>query len=58
MILLQVSFTPNDTVRGYIGIVAEGTYQNAWVMRDFAPTIGRMPSRAGVLTLARRIGWI
>lgn len=32
--------TPNDTVRGYIAIVAEGTHQNAWVMRNFAPTIG------------------
>lgn len=31
--------TPNDTVRGYIAIVAEGTYQNYSVMRNFAPTI-------------------
>lgn len=32
--------TPNDTIRGYYALVAEGSYQNAWVMRNIAPTIG------------------
>lgn len=32
--------TPNDTVRGYYAIVAEGSYQNAFVMRNIGPTIG------------------
>lgn len=32
--------TPNDTVRGYYAIVAEGSYKNAWVMRNIGPTIG------------------
>lgn len=31
---------PNDTVQGYYGIVAEGSYKNAWVMRNVSPTIG------------------
>lgn len=32
--------TPNDTVRGYYAIVAEGSYKNAFVMRNIGPTIG------------------
>lgn len=32
--------TPNDTISGYYAIVAEGSYQNAWVMRNVGPTIG------------------
>lgn len=32
--------TPNDTVQGYYAIVAEGSYKNAWVMRNVYPTIG------------------
>lgn len=30
----------NDTIKGYYGIVAEGSYKNAWVMRNISPTIG------------------
>lgn len=32
--------TPNDTISGYYAIVAEGSYKNAWVMRNVGPTIG------------------
>ena len=32
--------TPNDTIQGYYAIVAEGTYKNAFVMRNIGPTIG------------------
>lgn len=32
--------TPNDTIQGYYAIVAEGTYKNAYVMRNIGPTIG------------------
>lgn len=32
--------TPNDTVRGYYAIVAEGSYKNAFVMRNIGPKIG------------------
>lgn len=32
--------TPNDTIQGYYAIIAEGTYKNAYVMRNIGPTIG------------------
>lgn len=32
--------TPNDTIQGYYAIVAEGTYKNAYVMRNIGPKIG------------------
>lgn len=33
--------TPNDTIAGYIAIIAEGTYQNYYITRNLAPFIAR-----------------
>ncbi len=50
--------TPNDTVRGYYAIVAEGSYQNAYVMRNIGPTIGHANALHTGSFNDDKLGWV